>query len=148
VVAIIGILAALTIPLYANVQQRARIARAQADSRALASAASIYAAHMGGIPTALSQLTSQVTNGQGQVAGPFCASGMTSKRMRAGALRMRLRRRGSYGDGKCSYACAEFDRTSRAAGGKRRRVKRSHTRRYAGPTSGETVLERLALTQV
>jgi hypothetical protein len=49
---------------------------------------------MGVIPTALSQLTGQVTNGQGQVAGPFCASEMTSKRMRAGALRMRLRRRG------------------------------------------------------
>src|SRR5216684_9299569 len=94
VVAIIGILAAIAIPLYANVQQRARIAKAQADSRALASAASIYGAHMGVIPTALSQLTSQVTNGQGQVAGPFCASEMTSKRMRAGALRMRLRRRG------------------------------------------------------
>ena len=36
-----GILAAIAIPLYANVQQRARIAKAQADSRALASAASI-----------------------------------------------------------------------------------------------------------
>jgi type II secretion system protein G len=74
VVAIIGILAAIAIPLYANVQQRARIAKAQADSRALASAVSIYGAHMGVLPTALTQLTSQVTNGQNQVAGPFMAS--------------------------------------------------------------------------
>ncbi len=73
VVAIIGILAAIAIPLYANVQQRARIAKAQADARALASAASIYGAHMGVIPTALDELTSQVTNGQNQVAGPFMA---------------------------------------------------------------------------
>jgi general secretion pathway protein G len=74
VVAIIGILAAIAIPLYANVQQRARIAKAQADARALASAAAIYGAHMGVIPTALTQLTSPVTNGQGQIAGPFLAS--------------------------------------------------------------------------
>src|SRR5262245_58057221 len=70
VVAIIGILAAIAVPLYANVQQRARIAKAQADARALASAVSIYGAHMGIIATALTQLTSQVTNGQNQVAGP------------------------------------------------------------------------------
>jgi type II secretion system protein G len=74
VVAIIGILAAIAIPLYANVQQRARIAKAQADARALVSAASIYGAHMGTVPTALTQLTAAVTNGQGQVAGPFMAS--------------------------------------------------------------------------
>ena len=74
VVAIIGILAAIAIPLYANVQQRARIAKAQGDARALASAASIYGAHMGVVPTALAQLTTQVTNGQNQVAGPFMAS--------------------------------------------------------------------------
>lgn len=78
VVAIIGILAAIAIPLYANVQQRARIAKAQADARALTSAVSIYGAHMGAVPTALAQLTSAVTNGQGQVAGPFMAATVVS----------------------------------------------------------------------
>ena len=74
VVAIIGILAAIAVPLYANVQQRARIAKAQADARAMASAVAIYGAHMGVVPTALTALTTQVTNGQNQVAGPFMAS--------------------------------------------------------------------------
>ena len=74
VVAIIGILAAIAIPLYANVQQRARVAKAQADSRALASAISIYSAHMGALPTALTDLTSSVSNSAGQWAGPFMAS--------------------------------------------------------------------------
>ena len=74
VVAIIGILAAIAIPLYANVMQRARIAKAQADTRALTSAISIYGAHMGVVPPALANLTSQVTNAQNQVAGPFMAS--------------------------------------------------------------------------
>ena len=73
VVAIIGILAAIAIPLYANVQARARIAKAQADSRALASAVSIYAAHMGSVPAAgnLAVLTSVAINAQSQSAGPF-----------------------------------------------------------------------------
>src|SRR2546427_13205142 len=64
VVAIIGILAAIAIPLYANVQARARIAKAQADTRTLASAVSMYTAHMGALPTALAQLTSIATNSQ------------------------------------------------------------------------------------
>ena len=74
VVAIIGILASIAIPLYANVQQKARIAKAQSDSRALATAASIYGAHMGNVPTTLDALTAQATNAQNQVAGPFLAS--------------------------------------------------------------------------
>ena len=74
VVAIIGILAAIAVPLYANVQQRARIAKAQADARALASAVAIYGAHMGVIATALTDLTTAVVNGQGQSAGPFMSN--------------------------------------------------------------------------
>ena len=74
VVAIIGILAAIAIPLYANIQARARIAKAQADARTLASAVSIWSAHMGTLPTGLAALNSVATNSLGQTAGPFMAS--------------------------------------------------------------------------
>jgi type IV pilus assembly protein PilA len=74
VVAIISILAVIAIPLYANVQARARLAKAQADARALASAVSIYSAHVGSLPAALTDLTTVITNAQGQVGGPFLAS--------------------------------------------------------------------------
>src|SRR5436190_1539822 len=71
VVAIIGILAAIAIPLYANVQARALIAKAQADARTIASAATIYGAHMGNLPTAAGDFLAVVTNAQQQSAGPF-----------------------------------------------------------------------------
>ncbi len=71
VVAIIGILAAIAIPLYTNVQQRARISKAQADTRILASAVSIFAAHMGTLPVALTDLSQATVNTLGQSAGPF-----------------------------------------------------------------------------
>ena len=91
VVAIIGILAAIAVPLYANVQARARIAKAQADTRAIASAVSIYSAHCGGLPdngantqvcaAATAQngalptvLLTQQTNAQNQLGGPFLNS--------------------------------------------------------------------------
>ena len=74
VVAIIGILAVIAIPLYANIQARARLAKAHADARALASAVSIYSAHVGSLPAALTDLTTVITNAQGQVGGPFLAS--------------------------------------------------------------------------
>ena len=53
---------------------RGRIAKAQADSRSLASAVGVYGAHMGTIPSALTQLTTTVTNAQGNRAGPFMNS--------------------------------------------------------------------------
>jgi type II secretion system protein G len=71
VVAIIGILAAIAIPLYSNIQARARIAKAQADARALGTAASVFLAHMGLVPTSLADLTAVATNPQGLAAGPF-----------------------------------------------------------------------------
>ena len=71
VVAIIGILAAIAIPLYSNMQARARIAQAQADVRTLVSAVSLYSAHMGVVPTALDDLEDTAANDQGQIAGPF-----------------------------------------------------------------------------
>jgi type II secretion system protein G len=74
VVAIIGILAAIAVPLYANVQTRARVAKGQADVRTLASAVSLYAAHMGSLPTALTSLTSVAMNSMNQNAGPFLGS--------------------------------------------------------------------------
>ena len=74
VVAVIGVLATLAIPLYTSIQARGRVAKAQADSRTLASAVSVYGAHMGRIPTALTQLTAVATNAQGLRAGPFVAS--------------------------------------------------------------------------
>jgi Tfp pilus assembly protein PilE len=52
VVAIIGILAAIAIPLYANIQARARIAKAQADARTLVSAISMYSATFGSLSRA------------------------------------------------------------------------------------------------
>jgi len=74
VVSIIGILAAISIPLYANIQGRARVAKAQADSRTLVTAVSVYSAHMGTLPGTLAALNSASTNPQGQTSGPFMPS--------------------------------------------------------------------------
>src|SRR5207237_9207186 len=61
VVAIIGILAAIAVPLYAKIQARARVAKAQADARTLVSAISMYSATFGSLPGALAHLTAAAT---------------------------------------------------------------------------------------
>ncbi|HWR20333.1 MAG TPA: prepilin-type N-terminal cleavage/methylation domain-containing protein [Verrucomicrobiae bacterium] len=50
VVAIIGILAAIAIPLYASMQAKARVGRGQADAAVLAEAFSAFGAHCGDVP--------------------------------------------------------------------------------------------------
>jgi len=74
VVAVISILAAIAIPLYANAQTLARVAQAQAATRTLACAVSLYAAHMGSLPAALPVLTTAAVNGLNQSVGPFMPS--------------------------------------------------------------------------
>ena len=73
VVAIIGILAAIAIPLYANIQGRARIAKAQADARTLGSAVSMYSSTFGTLPATLTDLTAATTI-SGVSGGPFIKS--------------------------------------------------------------------------
>ena len=70
-VAIIGILAAIAIVLYQNMLARARIAAAQADTRVIASAVSVYSSHMTGLPSTLSLLTASSSNSLGQTANAF-----------------------------------------------------------------------------
>jgi len=74
VVAVISIVAALAIPLYANAQARERVAQVQAQARTLACAVNLYAAHMGTLPAALTALTSAAVNGRNESAGPFAPS--------------------------------------------------------------------------
>jgi type IV pilus assembly protein PilA len=52
VIAIIGILAAIVIPIYSNMQARARTAKAQSDLRGMYSALVAFGAHCGDVPGA------------------------------------------------------------------------------------------------
>ena len=74
VVAVISIVAALAVPLYANEEARARVAKAQADIRTLACAVNLYAAHMGTLPPTLLAVWFPAVNGRNESAGPFVTS--------------------------------------------------------------------------
>jgi hypothetical protein len=68
---ILSALAAAILFSFNAIRRRARIAKAQVDVRAIASAVSIYAAHMGTIPTTLREIAVASRNGHGQTSGPF-----------------------------------------------------------------------------
>src|SRR5438552_18583668 len=72
-VAIICILAVISIPLYATMQTYTLSPHAALPIWTLASAISMFTAHMGALPAALTDLTQATTNGLGQSAGPFVA---------------------------------------------------------------------------
>jgi type II secretion system protein G len=74
VVAIIGILASIAVVMYNDMQRRARIARAQADVRAMASSLTMYTMHMGNLPSALSLLAASSSNAAGATSGAFIAA--------------------------------------------------------------------------
>ena len=74
VVAVISIVAALAVPLYANEEARVRVAKVQAEIRTLACAVNLYKAHMGTLPGALTALTTAAVNGRNESAGPFVTS--------------------------------------------------------------------------
>lgn len=59
VIAIIGILAAIAIPIYSNMQARARIAKAQSDLRGMHSALVAFGATCGDVPAANGAITDQ-----------------------------------------------------------------------------------------
>ena len=67
----IGILAAIGIAYYTSMQQSARVAKAQADARTIATAAMNYMAHTGTVPSTLTDLTVTVNNPMGLSGGPF-----------------------------------------------------------------------------
>src|SRR5436853_7356908 len=70
VVAIIGVLVSIAVPLYANVTARSRIAKAQADIRSLVTAVSMYQSHMSTYPIAAGKLTAVANNPAGITGGP------------------------------------------------------------------------------
>jgi prepilin-type N-terminal cleavage/methylation domain-containing protein len=65
VIAIIGILAAIAIPIYSNMQARARTAKAQSDLRGLYSAMVAVGAHCGDVPATTAAISAAYTWGDG-----------------------------------------------------------------------------------
>ena len=98
VVAIIGILTAIAFPLYANIQARARIAKAQADARTLASAVVVYSAHIGRAPRRPRPTSTVATVVNGVTAGPFINPIPTPPRRLAPPTPTRRRAGGSFID--------------------------------------------------
>ena len=95
VVAVIAVLSAISLPLYANMQRQARIAKAEADLRTVAEAVGAFSAYCGGVPQTsrtwsgpvnprngigscssargftLNRVTQRLSDAYGLLAGPF-----------------------------------------------------------------------------
>lgn len=91
VVAIIGILAAIALPVYANIQAKARVGKAQVDIRTIASAIVAYQAHCGVLPPVGDNDTdcnSGVTpaDGSGEAPGALAKEQINLQNQKAGAF--------------------------------------------------------------
>ena len=82
VVAIIGILAAIAIPMFASVQGRARSSKVQSDLRSTLSAISAYSAHCQRLP--VSSLFTTGTAGTDCATAVNIASALTGRHLNAG----------------------------------------------------------------
>lgn len=71
VIAIIGILAAIAIPMYTSAQGKAKTAASQANMRALGTAISTYQADMDALPATLTALGTTATSPKGTTVGPW-----------------------------------------------------------------------------
>lgn len=71
VVAIIGILAAIAMPIYANMQAKARAGKAQSDVATLAEGFTAFAAHCGDVPG-----TAAAAAWPGTAGGATCAAAL------------------------------------------------------------------------
>ncbi|HLC41090.1 MAG TPA: prepilin-type N-terminal cleavage/methylation domain-containing protein [Methylomirabilota bacterium] len=76
VVGIIAILAVIALPLYANIQARARVAKAQADTRMLAGALAAYGIHCESLPPSGGSVAGGLCNGQGLLALTIAQTGI------------------------------------------------------------------------
>ena len=80
VVAVIGILAGIALPIYANMQAQARIGKARADLRTVAGAAAAFATFCSGVPQSSRSWTGPV-NPRGGTASCATARGFTVNRL-------------------------------------------------------------------
>lgn len=72
--AIIGILAAIAIQQFESLSAKSRITRARSDAKTIGTAVSVFTAHMGVLPSVLTDLTVPATNTDGITAGPFLST--------------------------------------------------------------------------
>jgi type IV pilus assembly protein PilA len=87
VIAIIGILAAIAIPIYSNMQARARVAKAQSDLRGMYSALVAFGAHCGDVPGNLGPVASITWAGApGAPATVACGVALTGTLVQLGNI--------------------------------------------------------------